>query len=148
MAETVVGVFLEQAELRGDAAFLHRWNGSAWEALSWSECRTRVVRTGAALVAEGVERGEAVLLLSENRVEGILADLGIQAAGAVTVPVYATSTPETIAKIATNCKAGLAIVGDPKLAANLPSGLKGVECGGEVELRVGGELSDGSLSWA
>jgi long-chain acyl-CoA synthetase len=132
MAETVVGVFLEQAERRGSAPFLHRWNGSAWEALSWTDCRTRVLRIGAALVAEGVKQGEAVLLLSENRVEWILADLGIQAAGGVTVPVYATSTPETIAKIAANCEARLAIVGDPKLAANLPGGLKVVEMDGEL----------------
>jgi long-chain acyl-CoA synthetase len=132
MAETVIGVFLEQAQRRGDAPFLHRWNGSAWEALSWSECRTRVFRIGAGLVAEGVERGEAVLLLSENRVEWILADLGIQAAGAVTVPAYATSTPETIAKIAANCRARFAIVGDPKLAANLPGGLEAVEMDGEL----------------
>jgi len=106
MAETVVGVFLEQADRRGSAPFLHRWNGSAWEALSWSECRMRMLRIGAALVEEGVEQGEAVLLLSENRVEWILADLGIQAAGGVTVPVYATSTSETIAKIAANARPG------------------------------------------
>ena len=102
MAETVAGVFLEQAERRGSAPFLHRWNGSAWEVLSWSECRDSVLRIGAALVAEGVAPGDAVVLLSENRVEWILADLGIQAAAGVTVPVYATSTPETIAKIVAN----------------------------------------------
>ena len=132
MAETVVGVFLEQAERRGSAPFLHRWNGSAWEALSWSECRTRVLRIGAALIAEGVEPGEAVILFSKNRVEWILADLGIQGAGGVTVPVYATSTPETIAKIAANCKARIAIAGDPELAGNLPKGLKVVEMDGEL----------------
>ena len=120
MAETVVGVFLEQAERRGSAPFLHHWNGSAWEALSWSECRTRVLRVGAALVAEGAGPGEAVVLLSENRVEWILADLGIQAAAGVTVPIYATSTPETIAKIVANCQAKLAIVGARKHAADLP----------------------------
>jgi len=132
MAETVVGVFLEQAERRGSAPFLHRWTGSSWEPLSWSECRTRVLRIGAALVAEGVAPGEAVVLLSENRVEWILADLGIQAAAGVTVPVYATSTPETIAKIVANCQARLGIVGATKLAANLPSGVKVVEMDREL----------------
>ena len=153
MAETVVGVFLEQAERRGSAPFLHRWNGTAWEDLSWSECRTRVLRIGAALVAgrvgraqaapsmadrgelpppSGVEPGEAVILLSENRVEWILADLGIQAAAGVTVPIYATSTAETIAKIAANCRAKLAIAGSSKLAAGLPGSLKVVEMDGEL----------------
>src|SRR3979490_2837705 len=116
MAETIIGVFLEQAERRGSAPFLHHWKGSAWEELSWSECRARVLRIGAALVSEGVGPGEAVILLSENRVEWILADLGIQAAAGVTVPVYATSTPETIAKIVANCQARLSIVGAAKPA--------------------------------
>jgi long-chain acyl-CoA synthetase len=132
MAETVVGVFLEQAEHQASAPFLHHWNGSAWEELSWSECRTRVLRIGAALVAEGVGPGEAVVLLSENRLEWILADLGIQAAAGVTVPVYPTSTPETIAKIVANCQARLAIVGATKLAASLPSGVKVVEMDREL----------------
>jgi long-chain acyl-CoA synthetase len=132
MAETIIGVFLEQAERRGSAPFLHHWKGSAWKELSWSECRNRVLRIGAALVAEGVRPGEAVVLLSENRAEWILADLGIQAAAGVTVPVYATSTPETIAKIVANCQARLAIVGATKLAANLPSGVKVVEMDREL----------------
>jgi len=67
MAETVVGVFLEQAERRGSAPFLHHRKGTGWEALGWSECRARVLRIGAALTGEGLEQGEAVLLLSENR---------------------------------------------------------------------------------
>ncbi len=132
MAETIIGVFLEQAEGRGSAPFLHHWKGSSWEELSWSECRSRVLRIGAALVAEGVGPGEAVVLLSENRVEWIVADLGIQAAAGVTVPIYATSTPETIAKIVANCQARLAIVGATKLAANLPSGVKVVEMDREL----------------
>jgi long-chain acyl-CoA synthetase len=139
MAETVVGVFLEQVERRGSAPFLHYWNGSAWAELSWSECRTRVLRIGSALVEEGLDPGEAVILLSENRLEWILADLGIQAAGGVTVPIYATSTAETMAKIAANCRARLAIAGSPGLAANLPTGLKVVEMDGELARWMAGD---------
>jgi long-chain acyl-CoA synthetase len=127
LAETVIGVFLEQAQRRATAPFLHRWNGSAWEALSWEECLTRVLRIGGWLVDAGVEPGEAVVLLSENRVEWILADLGIQAAGAITVPIYATSTAETVAKIVANCEAKLAFVGGEQLAGMLPSGIRAVQ---------------------
>ena len=132
MAGTVVGVFLEQAERRGAASFLHRWDGGAWKALSWEELRTRVLRTGAGLVAAGVKAGDAVVILSDNRVEWILSDLGIQAAGGVTVPIYSTSTKETIAKIVANCEAKLAIAGADNLAANLPQGVKVVAMDGEL----------------
>jgi long-chain acyl-CoA synthetase len=126
-AGTVVGLFLEQAAQRGDAPFLHRWTGSGWGELSWEDCRRRVLRIGAALAGDGVKRGEAVILLAENRVEWILADLGIQAAAAVTVPIYATSTPETMAKIAANSDAKLAIAGSAELATRLPAGLNVVQ---------------------
>ena len=132
LPRTVVGVFLEQSARQGAVPFLHRWNGSGWEQLSWEECSRRVRRIGAALTGEGVKPGEAVILLAENRVEWILADLGIQAAAAVTVPIYPTSTPETMAKIVANCEAKLVIVGSPELARRLPEGLKVVQVEGDL----------------
>ena len=132
MVDTVVGVFLAQVEDRGAAPFLHHWDAGAWKALGWDDCGTRVLRIGAGLVAAGVRAGEAVVILSDNRVEWILSDLGIQAAGGVTVPIYSTSTRETIAKIVANCEAKLAITGTDKLAANLPEALKVVAMDDEL----------------
>jgi long-chain acyl-CoA synthetase len=132
MAETIVGVFLGQAARRGADPFLQHWNGSTWEPLSWNECGDRVLAIGDHLVLAGVERGDAVALLAENRVEWILSDLGIQAAGGVTVPIYATSTAETMAKIVANSKARLAIAGSEELGAKLPRDLKVVQMDGEL----------------
>jgi long-chain acyl-CoA synthetase len=123
-AETIVGVFFEQARSLGERPMTHRWADGGWEAITWPDAARRVERIGGALVGLGVEPGEAVLLISENRVEWILADLGIQAAGGVTVPIYPTSTADTIAKIAANCGARLAISGAPDLAAKLPDGVR------------------------
>jgi long-chain acyl-CoA synthetase len=117
---------------RGADPFLQHWNGSAWEAQSWDECRDRALAIGDHLVLAGVERGDAVVLLAENRVEWILSDLGIQAAGGVTVPIYATSTAETMAKIVANSKARLAIAGSKELGAKLPRDLKVVQMDGEL----------------
>ncbi|TMD54715.1 MAG: long-chain fatty acid--CoA ligase [Chloroflexi bacterium] len=124
LSETVVGAFLEQAALRGAAPFLHRPTQSGWEPISWAEARERALRIAAGLVGAGVKPGEAVLILSENRVEWILADLGIQAAGAVTVPIYATSTEETIGKIVANSEAKVGFAGSEQLAGMLPHGLR------------------------
>jgi long-chain acyl-CoA synthetase len=122
--ETIVGVFFEQARNRGARPMTHRWSDGGWEPLSWTDAARKVERIGGALVGLEVEPGEAVLLISENRVEWILADLGIQAAGGVTVPIYPTSTADTIAKIAANCGAKLAISGAPDLAAKLPEAVR------------------------
>jgi long-chain acyl-CoA synthetase len=132
-AETVIGVFLEQAGRRGEEPMLHRWREGGWEALSWAECSRRVLRIAAALVGAGVGPGAAVIVIAENRVEWILADLAIQAAAGVTVPIYATSGGDTVAKIAANCEAKLAFAGSPELAALLPTGVRVVAMDGELQ---------------
>ena len=84
--------------------------------------RRAVLAIASALVEEGVQPGEAVLLISENRLEWILCDFGIQAAGAITVPIYPNSPVEIAAKIAANCRATFAIASDSTLAAKVPAG--------------------------
>ena len=52
-------------------------------------------RTGGAWADRyAAERGERVAILSENRYEWVVADLAIVGQGAVTVPIYATLTPD------------------------------------------------------
>lgn len=70
--------------------------GGRWQEVSWSELarRTRDVADG--LAALGIEHGDRVAMLSDTRLEGLLSDLGIAAAGAIPVPIYQTSTPREV----------------------------------------------------
>jgi long-chain acyl-CoA synthetase len=89
----------------------------------------------AALVAEGVEPGDRVSLMSENRADWILADLGVQAAGAVTVPLYPSLHPRTVRAIVEDSGAVLGIAGTEELAGKLraaPSLRRVVTLDGEV----------------
>jgi long-chain acyl-CoA synthetase len=81
--------------------------------------RRDVLAVASALIDLGVKAGDHVLLLSENRLEWLYCDLGIQAAGAITVPIYANVTKEIAQQIAMDCAAGLAIVSDER-ASKLP----------------------------
>lgn len=72
---------------------LHRRRDGRWEALRFSDVAERGRAIAAGLAALGVERGDRVAVLSETRVEAVLADLGILAAGGVAAPVYQTCTP-------------------------------------------------------
>jgi long-chain acyl-CoA synthetase len=79
-----------------DAAMLHRENGR-WLPISSSQLRGNVSGTAKALRQWGVSKGDRVAILSENRPEWSTADFAILLLGAVTVPIYATLTPEQTA---------------------------------------------------
>ncbi len=70
--------------------------------------RVRAVARG--LIASGVDAGDRVVLMSSTRYEWIVADMAIVSAGAVTVPIYDTSSAEQIAWIVGNSEAVLAIL--------------------------------------
>jgi long-chain acyl-CoA synthetase len=69
----------------------------------------------ALMVARGLRKlqvlpGDKVAILSENRAGWVIADMGILCAGAVTVPVYATNTPEQVAYVLDHAEAGIVFV--------------------------------------
>src|SRR5580692_8062481 len=93
---TLNDVFFAAAERNLDRAMLHRQQGK-WLPISSSDFRRSVARTVRALQEWGIHQGDRVAILSENRPEWSIADFGILLLGAVTVPVYATLTPEQTA---------------------------------------------------
>jgi long-chain acyl-CoA synthetase len=70
--------------------------------------RIREVAKG--LVACGVEPGDRVALMTHTRLEWVIVDMAIMSAGAVTVPVYETSSAEQLAWILEDSGAVVAIV--------------------------------------
>ena len=88
----LVSMFLARARYRGDAPFLWAKKDGEWHSLSWTETARRVAGFAKALRQLGLQKGDRVMLVSENRPEWCIADLGIMAAGCVTVPTYTTNT--------------------------------------------------------
>jgi long-chain acyl-CoA synthetase len=70
-----------------------------WADVTCGQFRDEVVATALGLVAAGIEPGMRVGLMSKTRYEWTLLDYAIWAAGAVTVPIYETSSAEQIAWI-------------------------------------------------
>ena len=108
--------FLSQAESLGERPFLYFHQDGDWRCLSWAEARDRVLRVAAALAAEGVRPGDRVALISENRFEWVLADFGIQAAAAVSVPIFPSLLPVTVHAIVEDCGAVVGLAGTQELA--------------------------------
>ena len=121
-AQTIPGVFFEQAARAGEREYLRFFRDGSWQALSWRETAERATRVACGLIAAGLEPGDHVALLSENRVEWLYCDLAILAAGGVTVPIYPSLTARVAGYIAEDSKTPLAIVSNAQLAEKL-SGL-------------------------
>ena len=127
--ENLVALFLTRAEEKGDAAFLWAKRDGAWRALSWREAASQVAALSASFSRIGLERGDRIALVSENRPEWLIADLAIMAAGCVTVPTYTTNTTRDHAHILENSGARAVIVSNAKLSkALVPAVLGSNEC--------------------
>ena len=115
----LVDMFLTRVREKGDAPFLWAKRGGSWQSVSWNEAARQVAALAASLRRIGLEPGDRVMLVSENRPEWLIADLGIMAAGCVTVPTYTTNTTRDHGHILGNSGARAVIVSTQKLAKTL-----------------------------
>ena len=103
-----------------DRPLLHeRDSGGNWTALGTTEVLARVTAIAAALRERGLAPGDRVALMSPNRVDWILANLGILFAGGVTVPIYATQALDQVRYILDDSGARALFVDSPDLAGRL-----------------------------
>ncbi|MGO4426768.1 AMP-binding protein, partial [Streptomyces sp. MCAF7] len=77
-----------------DVAVVARKVGDEWQDVTATEFLAEVRAVAKGLIASGVEPGDRVALMSRTRYEWTLLDFAIWSAGAVTVPVYETSSAE------------------------------------------------------
>jgi long-chain acyl-CoA synthetase len=127
--ENLVSLFLARADAKGDEPFLWAKRDGEWRSVSWAEAARQVAALAASLKRIGLEPGDRVCLVSENRPEWLIADLAIMAAGCVTVPTYTTNTTRDHAHVLGNSGARAVIVSNEKLAKNLiPAVLTSTEC--------------------
>src|SRR5262249_19820090 len=85
-----------QAERLGPLPALRFKQHGLYHDLSWQRYREEAVACASALVDVGVQPGDRVGLLAENRLEWLLADMGLLSAAAVNVPPHAPLTARQI----------------------------------------------------
>jgi long-chain acyl-CoA synthetase len=107
-------MFAARAQRTPDLPALRFKLHGIWRTWTWRDWQTLAQGIAAALVVRlGVQRGDRVALVAPTCVEWALCDLAIALAGAVSVPVYPSSTAEQTAYILRDSGAVAAIVGDP-----------------------------------
>jgi long-chain acyl-CoA synthetase len=104
--------FFQQAQLRLDhkAFYYCRVRDGKWVSMTWKRYREEVCLLASWLLAQGVDKGSKVALLSANRPEWMIADLAILSIGAISVPVYATSSHADVTYILEHSGADFLVV--------------------------------------
>ena len=123
-ASSLTSLFFDQAARQGDKPFLWAKHPGAdgklqYRSLSWRETAEKVNALARGLLRLGLERGDRVCLVAENRPEWLIADLAIMAAGGVSVPAYVTNGVPEHQHVLSNSGARFAIVSTAALAAKL-----------------------------
>ncbi|MEV4354449.1 AMP-dependent synthetase/ligase [Nonomuraea sp. NPDC049625] len=95
----------KRAEQEPGAVIMRRKTDSGWPVVTASEFRDQVVGVAKGLIAAGISHGDRVALMSRTRYEWTLVDYAIWTVGAVTVPIYETSSVEQVRWILTDSEA-------------------------------------------
>lgn len=107
---TVGELFEGTVRTHGDRPALRWKQDGAWQTATWAEYGARARRVARALIALGVEPRRGVAIMSYNRPEWLLADLGAILAGAIPTGIYTTSAREQVIYIARHCEAAVVVV--------------------------------------
>ncbi|MBE9557379.1 MAG: long-chain fatty acid--CoA ligase [Proteobacteria bacterium] len=118
-------MFFDQAERFGDRPLLWHKQDDEWWSRSWTQTAEEVTALARGLLALGVQPGDRIGLVSENRPEWLIADIAIMAVGAFSVPAYITSSADDYHYLWCNCGSKGVIVSTPALARKvLPAAQK------------------------
>jgi len=95
-ATTLVGMFNDTVKKFGSKTSLMSKQEGTFQGFSYDEFGDRVQNFALGLASLGVKYGDRIALMSENRPEWPIADIGILSLGATNVPIYPTITPAQV----------------------------------------------------
>ncbi len=127
-ARTIPQLFQTQADTLGDSTLYLVKREGVYQPVAWNTVRRDVETLSAALIARGIQPGDRVAILSENRYEWVVADLAILHTGAASVTLHFPLTPAQVEEQLRDSEACAIFVSTPQQAqkveqvrANLPA---------------------------
>jgi len=108
--QSMAALFLAQAEEHSERILYRFPSKGEWHSYSWKQVAAIVEEIALGLVALGIKKGERVALLSANRVEWCLIDWANICVGALTIPLYSSSTAAQIHYIVGHSEASALVV--------------------------------------
>ena len=115
--DTLNTLFQTTVAKYADKVALRYKENKEYRDITYAELAGRVQTFASGLAQMGVQKGDRIALLSENRPEWAVCDLAALSLGAIVVPIYPTLPAPQVAYICRNSGAKLLIVGDAKQKA-------------------------------
>ena len=134
MQTTFPRLMLDHAARRPQAPALREKVYGIWQTLSWSDLALLVRRLACGLHAAGLQRGDHVVVVGENRPRLYAGMLAAQSLGAVPVPLYQDAAAPEYAFPINNAEVGFALVEDQEQVDKLLE-LRAGLCPGGTALR-------------
>ena len=119
-------MFLSQAERYAERPLYRFFRDGSWRTMSWRAARERVRDIGCGLGARGIAAGDRVAMCFPNRVEWCLADWANVCIGALTVPIYASSTAAQASHILSHSGAAVLFIDSADKLKKLEGSLAGL----------------------
>jgi len=109
--QTIPTEFLRTVQANGDKVAL-RWmnDDGSWGQWTYQEYADRACEVAAALIANGVERGDHVVLMMRNTPQFHVIDMAAYLAGATPISIYNSSSAEQVEYLVNHSEAVFAIV--------------------------------------
>jgi long-chain acyl-CoA synthetase len=110
-SRTIPQLFRATVARHADRPYLGRRADGIYLYETYRQIQQKAHAFATSLIELGLEPGQRVAQLANNRPEWVITDLGVMHAGLVHVPLYPTLAPEAIAYILNDCQARVLVVG-------------------------------------
>ena len=112
----ITSIITDRVAKEPGRVLLSRPLGNGWQPVTAVEFDLEIRSVAKGLIARGIQRGDRVAIMAKTRYEWTVLDFAIIYCGAVTVPIYETSSAEQIRWILSDSGAVALIVESPILA--------------------------------
>ena len=112
----LTNLIADRALMEPQRILVSRPMGNGWQPVTAKDYEEEIKSVAKGLIASGIKFGDRVAIMAKTRYEWTVLDFAIWYAGAVSVPIYETSSAEQVEWILTDSGAVAIIVETPALA--------------------------------
>ena len=110
--ETLPQLFRKRCTELGDRLAMREKEFGIWNKFSWADYYDRAREIGTALMQMGLQPGDVVSIIAENRKEWLFFDMAIMSCGGITNGVYTTDAPTQLQHICVDSSTKFLVVED------------------------------------